>query len=298
MWIREALDTLDQCISLPGEISLIVGHYLLQQCLAHGCVALNQLQYLLQVGDQTETMLEKLLLRLNEQGLEVSSPWVLDQEQLLAEVLWPRIHQAWREKERWGGCRELDTTVQDNWDGARLCLQALRKLGRSQPPLLTVPQFRGAQAQWLQQSELKHRQILLTSREYTTLLSWLSSVQLPQTVQQPAQASPVVYPCVERPSVQLPPCIAGRITAGSGSTQLTLEDLPFDGVPDVAVSTLSDGQLATYLCQRRAVLSLQCSNDSAVSIECLVPLRAVLIPYTMLPEYLWLCVKHRIVALL
>ncbi len=49
--------------------------------------ALNQLQYLLQVGDQTETMLEKLLLRLNEQGLEVSSPWVLDQEHLLAEVL-------------------------------------------------------------------------------------------------------------------------------------------------------------------------------------------------------------------
>ncbi len=47
MWIREALDTLDQCISLAGEISLIVWHYLLQQCLAHGCVALNQLQYLL-----------------------------------------------------------------------------------------------------------------------------------------------------------------------------------------------------------------------------------------------------------
>ena len=63
MWIWEALDTLDQCISLPGEISLIVRHYLLQQCLAHGCVALNQLQYLLQVRDQTETMLEKLLLR-------------------------------------------------------------------------------------------------------------------------------------------------------------------------------------------------------------------------------------------
>ena len=107
MWIREALDTLYQCISLPGEVSLIVGHYLLQQCLAHGCVAQNQLQYLLQVGDQTETMLEKLLLRLNEQGLEVSSPWVLDQEQLLVEVLWPSIHHAWREKERWGGCREL-----------------------------------------------------------------------------------------------------------------------------------------------------------------------------------------------
>jgi hypothetical protein len=66
------------------------------------------------VGEQTETMLEKLLLRLNEQGLEVSSPRVVDQEQLLVEVLWPRLHQAWREKERWCGCSELDRVVQDN----------------------------------------------------------------------------------------------------------------------------------------------------------------------------------------
>jgi hypothetical protein len=171
LWIREALDTLDQCISLPGEISLIVGYHLLQQCLAHGCVALNQLQYLLPVGEQTETMLEKLLLRLNEQGLEVSSTWVVDQEQLLVEVLWPRLHQAWREGERWGGCRELDTAVQDNWDDAKLCLHACRKLGRSQPPILTVLQFWGAQAQWLQPSKLNNRQCLMTSRQSTSLLS-------------------------------------------------------------------------------------------------------------------------------
>ena len=100
MWIREAVDTLDQCISLPGEISRIVGQYLLQQCIAHGCVALNQLQYLLQVGEKAETMLEKLLLRLNEQGLEVSSPWVVNQEQLVVEALWPRLHQAWKESIR------------------------------------------------------------------------------------------------------------------------------------------------------------------------------------------------------
>ncbi len=80
----------------------------------------------------------------------------------------------------------------------------------------------------------------MTSRESTTLLSWLSSVQLPQTVQQLAQAPLVVTPCVERTPVQLPPCIAGRITAVTfiGSTQLTLEDLPFDGIPDVEVSAL------------------------------------------------------------
>ncbi len=70
---------------------------------------------------------------------------------------------------------------------------------------------------------------------------------------------------------------------------MTLEDLPFDGIPAVAVSVLSNRQLVTYLCQRRAVLSLECSNDIAVSIECLVPLRTVLTPYTMLQEYVVVC---------
>ncbi len=53
------------------------------------------------MGEQTDMMLEKLLLRLNEQGLEVSSPLVVNQEQLSVEVLGPRLHQALREKERW-----------------------------------------------------------------------------------------------------------------------------------------------------------------------------------------------------
>ena len=125
----------------------------------------------------------------------------------------------------------------------------------------------------------------MISREYTTLLSWLSSVQLPQTVQQLTQEPLAVSPSVERTPVQIPPCIAGQITAVIGSTQSTLEDLPFEDIPDVAVSALSDRQLVTYLCQRRAVLSLQCTNDSAVSIECLVPLRTVMTPYMMLQEY-------------
>ena len=99
MWIREAVDTLDQCMSLPGGISQIVRQYLVQECIAHGCVALNQL-LVTQMGERTETMLEKPLLRLNEQGLEISSPWVVNQEQLVVEALWPRLHQAWKEKER------------------------------------------------------------------------------------------------------------------------------------------------------------------------------------------------------
>ncbi len=44
MWIRAVLDTLDQCLSLPGEIACIVTAYLQNSCLDYGCYALNQLE--------------------------------------------------------------------------------------------------------------------------------------------------------------------------------------------------------------------------------------------------------------
>ena len=125
----------------------------------------------------------------------------------------------------------------------------------------------------------------MSSREYTTLISWLSSAQLQQTGPQQAQAPLVLSSGPERTLSQLPPCIAGQIQEVIGSTQLALKELPLDDIPDVAISDLSDWQLATYLCQRRAILSLQCTADSAVSIECLVSLRAVMTPYMMLQEY-------------
>ncbi len=119
----------------------------------------------------------------------------------------------------------------------------------------------------------------MTSGEYTTFISWLSSAQLQRTVQQPAQDPLVVSPSPERTTIQLPPCIAGQVRAVVGGTQMVLEDLPLDNIPDVAVFHLSDRQLATYLCQRCTVLSFHCMADSAVSIECLVPLRMVMTPY-------------------
>ena len=62
----------------------------------------------------------------------------------LVEILWPSLHQAWKKKEHWGGCNELDATVQEHWDGAKRCLQAYKKVGCAVPPILTVMQFRGA----------------------------------------------------------------------------------------------------------------------------------------------------------
>ena len=47
VWIRAVLDTLDQCLSLPGEIACIVTAHLQDSCLDHGCYTLNQLQRIL-----------------------------------------------------------------------------------------------------------------------------------------------------------------------------------------------------------------------------------------------------------
>jgi len=128
LWIREALDVLEQCISLPSEISSIVVHYLQQQCSVHGCHAFNQLQLLLRVG-KADTVLEMLLARLDEQGLEISSPWAADDEEYIVDALWPRIHKAWLEKERWAGCTEVIDEVRKEWDQAQLCLKVCGKLG-------------------------------------------------------------------------------------------------------------------------------------------------------------------------
>ena len=120
LWIREALDVLEQCISLPGEISRIVLRHLTKQCNAHGCHTLNQLQLLLRVG-RADNVLELLLTRLDEQGLEISIPWAVKDEECIVDALWPRIHKAWLEKERWNGCTEvLEEVRAESLSGSRL----------------------------------------------------------------------------------------------------------------------------------------------------------------------------------
>ena len=73
MWTREALEVIEQCVSLPGETSQIVRHYLRQQCISRGCETLNQLQLLIRISGRANSVLELLFLRLDEQGLDISS---------------------------------------------------------------------------------------------------------------------------------------------------------------------------------------------------------------------------------
>jgi hypothetical protein len=61
-WIRAVLEVWEQCISLPGEVSRQAMQLIQRSCSDHGCYALNQLQCLLRVGGQADSVLERLLL--------------------------------------------------------------------------------------------------------------------------------------------------------------------------------------------------------------------------------------------
>jgi hypothetical protein len=172
VWIRAAIDVLDQCICLPGEISMITVSYLHRLCNAHGCHALNQLQHLFRVGEIAESTTELLLLRLDEHGMELSSPWSHPPGQSINEVLWPYILNAWLTKERWAGCTELDEDVQLKWKTAKLCLQACKKLGSAKTPILTVSQLYNSHGQW---SPFAVCICQLSREEHTALINCLSA---------------------------------------------------------------------------------------------------------------------------
>ena len=93
VWMRDVLDTLDQCMTLPCEIAQFILFHLRQECYDHGCVALNQMQSLLRItgNNSSESLLTLLLLRLDEQGLEVypvgATSWFTHFGDLMASVV-------------------------------------------------------------------------------------------------------------------------------------------------------------------------------------------------------------------
>ena len=278
MWTREVYDTIEQCVSVPGEISRITTHYLQQQCVAHGCKALNQFQLLLRVQGNAETVLERFLLRLDEQGLEISSPWEARVDRSLLEALWPRLYSAWLEKERWAGCTEVIDTVQNEWNQAQLCLKACVKLGNADPAIIYVTHLLDSQQQWLPAEALKHRKCHLSPLEHAALISWLSeenvcemSVKVPleQTEVSTQSVSPTL--AAQEP-FHIPPCIRGQII-GEEHSLLILTNTPPKELPDLDIPDLSDQRLADYLCKTRTVFPLMLNADDIIQVECLLPLR-------------------------
>jgi hypothetical protein len=157
--------------------TLIVRHYLRQQCISRGCETLNQLQLLIRISGRANSVLELLLLRLDEQGLDISSPWRISGGDLIVSVLWPKLYAAWLSKEQWAGCREVDEEVLKLWEQAQLCLAACASLGSAEPAILLISQLRGTQTQWLRPDELANRHCHLSPVEHTALTSWLSLLE-------------------------------------------------------------------------------------------------------------------------
>jgi len=60
-------------------------------------------------------VLERLLLRLDEQGLALSSPWPQRTDSLIVEAVWPKVWAIWTEKQKWAGCRELGEELSEQW---------------------------------------------------------------------------------------------------------------------------------------------------------------------------------------
>ena len=176
--MHEVLATLDQCMTLQGE-SCIVLHHLQQESHSHGCAALNQLELLLRIVDHvdSDSLLCQLLLWLDEQGIFISSPWQQHQGQVIVEALWPQLWQAWRAKElaapivRHVAALFSDAKAQANWDQAKLCIQALKSLGKHD--ILAVAALRGHAGQRLAQKVGCMRRCNLSKKEYDTLILWL-----------------------------------------------------------------------------------------------------------------------------
>jgi hypothetical protein len=82
---------------------------------------------------------------LDEQGLDISSPWRISGDDPIVSVLRPKLYAAWLSKEQWVGCREVEEDVRKVWEQAQLCLAACASLGSAEPAFISTSQFLGTQ---------------------------------------------------------------------------------------------------------------------------------------------------------
>ncbi len=78
---------------------------------------------------------------MDEEGLVISSPWPVRGGTSILNTIWPKRWAGWKKKAQWAGCLELEETLQDSWNRAKLCLQACLKMIRVKLPIFTMPQL-------------------------------------------------------------------------------------------------------------------------------------------------------------
>ena len=177
------------------------------------------------------SLLELLLLRLDEQGIEISSPWAPQPGPILSELLWPQLWQAWRAKET---LSQVDFRAPvfssgesfAQWEQAKQCIQILGKLGHA--GIFQLSDLRGQAGRWLTLQDIRPHACPLTASEYQTLCSWLDRVPVLHLVSVASNLStdvsiPLRVPdslrhtsctcgrhMMHTPCAALPPCIRGR----------------------------------------------------------------------------------------
>ncbi len=226
-------------------------------------------------------MLESLLLRLDEQGLALSSPWPQQGGKLIAAAVWPKIWMVWTEKQKWAGCRELEEDLGAQWLCVKHCLSACRKLGKAR--ILTVQQLRSASGRWLHIDDLQHNHRLLSADEYASLTSWLDAVD-PNSAEEmvPDDNTPTptatrrIHPqaCTACAGV-MPPYLRGSVVRQLSDGLAELELLPDAGIPEQSIQGTSDEELARHLCQARAIFSFTADGTITREVESLLPLASV-----------------------
>ena len=301
IWIRDVLDLHDQCLALPGEIAQLVTCNLQQTCLDHGCTALSQLQGILRIGGRADpdSILELLLARLDEQGLQVSSPWTPRTGESIATALWPQLWNAWRTRQDWNGCKERDDSVQQSWAQAKHCLSALRHLG--QAGVLTLPQLQDPAGNWIPRHMLSHT--LISEPEYVALTTWLQHVpaQMEAVATAPTAGGDAtasrhaatrdmdvntgvaqtcqggLFPQMfdQTKLALIPPCILGTAQSVVSHDRVLLKHRPVVRCPNDPLDAITDSQLADELCRSRAVFPFKLGGNQLVNVECLAPLRSI-----------------------
>jgi len=292
VWTNDAAGLIEQCRRTPGVIADMTEASLIRNCRDHGCVTLFQLQRALRLESNPATVVENLLCRLDERGLDVHGrlpPADSTLGPLITEVLWPKLWEARQKREDHAGCRELPDTVKENLEEAKRCLKAVRVLAAF--GILHVSQLLNSDGCWLTLPSVARTKV--PAIDYNTMIRWLGAPdvgiaartgqrqlwqELPgRSLGQPPMA--LLNPSGSQSFSEgsecgpIPAHVAGKAKARENHDLIVLDPLDHSGVGDplllTTIAALSDTALASVLCDARAVLVPPVTQETVNMVECL-----------------------------
>ena len=124
----------------------------------------------------SDSVVELFLWRLDEQGLKISSLWEPMHGSLIVDIFWTQLCGAWRSKEEWAGCSELDSDVERKWMEAKQCLNVVCQLGKS--GLVTLQALKGLEGRGLSLAALIGSACVVSRSDFNIFMLWLQNVNV------------------------------------------------------------------------------------------------------------------------